>query len=148
MKRDVLILSQDEFENKILPIIGEFKNTFFISILDPGDEDLHERRSNYRTWKFYDIEQDINSYKAISFDQSREIFEFIKSHEDKNLIVHCHAGVARSAAIGEFYWEMMGGGYKELTEKFPYIMPNARVLQYLRVAEKSAEKSEFDEMFI
>jgi predicted protein tyrosine phosphatase len=64
----------------------------------------------------------------------REIFEFIKSHVDKNLIVHCHAGVARSAAIGEFYWEMMEVVI-ELTEKFPYIMPNARVLQYLRVIE-------------
>jgi predicted protein tyrosine phosphatase len=127
----VLILSQERFEI-ILPKIDEFENTFFISILDPGDQDL-EPRYNYKTWKFYDIEQDISSYKAISFDQAREIFEFIKSHVDKNLIVHCHAGVARSAAIGEFYWEMMGGGYKELTEKFPYIMPNARVLQYLKL---------------
>jgi hypothetical protein len=41
-----------------------------------------------------------------------------------------------------------GGGYKELTEKFPYIMPNARVLQYLRVIEKSDTKTEFDKMFI
>ena len=143
----VLILSQERFEI-ILPKIDEFKDTFFISILDPGDQDLLEPRYNYRTWKFYDIEQDISSYKGISFDQAREIFEFIKSHEDKNLIVHCHAGVARSGAIGEFYWEMLGGGYKELTEKFPYIMPNARVLQYLRVIEKSDIKTEFDKMFI
>jgi predicted protein tyrosine phosphatase len=71
----------------------------------------------------------------------------LKSHVDKNLIVHCHAGVARSAAIGEFYWEMMEVVIK-LTEKFPYIMPNARVLQYLRVIEKSDTKTEFDKMFI
>lgn len=148
MKRDVLILSQQKFQNKVLPKVKEFKNTFFISILDPADEDLHERLDNYRTWKFYDIEQDISSYKAITFDQAIEIFEFIKLHEDKNLIVHCHAGVARSSAIGEFYWEMLGGGYKELTEKFPNILPNARVLQYLRVAEKSSVKTEFDKMFI
>jgi predicted protein tyrosine phosphatase len=85
----VLILSQERFEI-ILPKIDEFENTFFISILDPGDQDLLEPRYNYKTWKFYDIEQDISSYKAISFDQAREIFEFIKSHVDKNLIVHCH----------------------------------------------------------
>ena len=148
MNRDVLILSQERFEKRILPKIDEFKNTFFISIVDPEDKDLHERTDSYRTWKFYDIEQDISSYKAISFDQAVEIFEFIKSNEDKNLIVHCHAGVARSSAIGEFYWELMGGSYKQLTEKFPNIMPNARVLQYLRIAEKSSEKSEFDKMFI
>jgi hypothetical protein len=39
-----------------------------------------------------------------------------------------------------------GGGYKELTE-VPYIMPNARVLQYLRVIE-IRYKTEFDKMFI
>lgn len=148
MNSDVLILGQERFEKRILPKIDESKNTFFISILDPEDKDLHERTDNYRTWKFYDIEQDISSYKAISFDQAVEIFEFIKSNEGKNLIVHCHAGVARSSAIGEFYWELMGGSYKQLTEKFPNIMPNSRVLQYLRIAEKSSEKSEFDKMFI
>jgi predicted protein tyrosine phosphatase len=148
MKIDVLILSQQKFQDKVLPKLKEFKHTFFISILDPGDKDLHERLDNYRTWKFYDLEQDISSYSGISFDQAREIFEFIKLNEYKNLIVHCHAGVARSAAIGEFYWEIMGGGYKELTKKFPNILPNARVLQYLRVAEKSSVKTEFDKMFV
>lgn len=148
MKRDVLILSQQKFQDKVLPKLKEFKNTFFISILDPGDEDLHEKLDNYRTWKFYDLEEDVSSYKGISFDQSREIFEFIKLNEGKNLICHCYAGVARSAAIGEFYWEMLGGGYKELTEKFPNILPNSRVLQYLRVAEKSSVKTDFDKMFI
>ena len=61
MNRDVLILSQERFEKRILPKIDEFKNTFFISIVDPEDKDLHERTDNYRTWKFYDIEQDISS---------------------------------------------------------------------------------------
>jgi len=145
---EVLILSQERFEKKVLPRMEEFKNTFFISILDPEDEELHNRTDNFRTWKFYDIEQDISSYKAISFDQAKEIFEYIKSNEGKRLIVHCHAGVSRSSAIGEFYWEMLGGSYKQLTEKFPNIMPNARVLQYLRIAEKSAEKSELDKLFI
>lgn len=144
----VIILSQQQFENKVLPKLEDFKNTFFISILDPEDEELNEELRNYRTWKFYDIEQDINPYKAITFNQAKEIFEFIKLHEGKNLIVHCYAGVSRSSAIGEFYWEMLGGGYKELIELFPNIMPNSRVLQYLRIAEKSANKSEFNKMFI
>jgi hypothetical protein len=47
----VLILSQEGF-NKILPKIDDFENTFFISILDPGDQDLLEPRYNYKTWKF------------------------------------------------------------------------------------------------
>ncbi len=48
MNRDVLILSQERFEKNILPKIDEFKNTFFISIVDPEDKDLHERTDSYR----------------------------------------------------------------------------------------------------
>lgn len=136
--KEVLILSREQFINKVLPKVDEAKNTFFISILEPDDnfENLHEDTENFKTWKFYDIEYDINNYKAITFEQAKEIYEFIKKNEGKNLITHCHAGVARSGAIGEFYWEMLGGSYKQLTEKFPNISPNGRVLSYLRVAEK------------
>ena len=135
---EVLILSREQFINKILPKVDEAKNTFFISILEPDDdfENLHEDTENFKTWKFYDIEYDINNYKTITFEQAKEIYEFIKKNEGKNLICHCYAGVARSGAVGEFYWEMLGGSYKQLLEKFPNISPNGRVLSYLRIAEK------------
>jgi hypothetical protein len=45
----------------------------FLYIYFIGDQDLLET-NNYKTWKFYDIEQDISSYKAISFDQARDIW--------------------------------------------------------------------------
>ena len=148
--KEVIILSRQQFIDKVLPKVDKAKDTFFISILEPDDEieNLHEDTENYRTWKFYDIECDIASYKAVTYDQAKEIFEFIKQNEGKNLITHCTAGVARSGAVGEFYWEMLGGSYKQLTEKFPNIMPNSRLLQYLRVAEKSAQKSDLDKLFI
>ena len=135
---EVIILGREQFINKVLPKVDEVKNTFFISILEPDDdfENLHEDTENFKTWKFYDIEYDINNYKAITFEQAKEIYEFIKKNEGKNLICHCYAGVARSGAVGEFYWEMLGGSYKQLTEKFPNISPNGRVLSYLRIAEK------------
>ena len=135
---EVIILSREQFINKVLPKVDEAKNTFFISILEPDDdfENLHEDTENFKTWKFYDVEYDINNYKAITFEQAKEIYEFIKKNEGKNLIVHCYAGVARSGAVGEFYWEMLGGSYKQLLEKFPNISPNGRVLSYLRIAEK------------
>ncbi len=135
---EVLILSREQFINKVLPKVDEAKNTFFISILEPDDnfENLHEDTENFKTWKFYDVEYDINNYKAITFEQAKEIYEFIKNNEGKNLICHCYAGVARSGAVGEFYWEMLGGSYKQLLEKFPNISPNGRVLSYLRIAEK------------
>ena len=148
--KEVLILSRQQFIDKVLPKVDEAKNTFFISILEPDDEieNLHEDTENYKTWKFYDIEHDIASYKAVTYDQAKEIFEFIEKNKGKKLVVHCYAGVSRSSAVGEFYWEMLGGSYKQLTEKFPNIMPNSRLLQYLRVAEKSTQKSELDKIFI
>lgn len=64
----ILILSQERFERSILPKVDELSDTFFISILDPDTEDkLREDSINFKTWKFYDLEEDINTYKAISF---------------------------------------------------------------------------------
>lgn len=148
--KEVIILSRQQFIDKVLPKVDEAKDTFFISILEPDDEieNLHEDTESYKTWKFDDLDRDIEDYHAITFDQAKEIFEFIKKNEGKNLIVHCYGGVARSGAVGEFYWEMLGGSYKQLTEKFPNIIPNSRLLQYLRVAEKSAQKSDLDKLFI
>ena len=118
----VIIKEKRPINPKVLALTGLIKT----------DEDTE----NFKTWKFYDIEYDINNYKAITFEQAKEIYEFIKKNEGKNLICHCYAGVARSGAVGEFYWEMLGGSYKQLTEKFPNISPNGRVLSYLRIAEK------------
>ena len=136
--KEVLILSRQRFIDKVLPKVDEVKDTFFISILEPDDEieNLHKDTENYKTWKFYDIEYDIASYKAVTYDQAKEIFEFIEKNRGKKLVVHCFAGVSRSSAVGEFYWEMLGGSYKQLTEKFPNISPNGRILSYLRIAEK------------
>lgn len=136
----VLILSEQRFVDKVLPKICELKDTFIISIRDPGDDSFLPPSNIFKTWKFYDIEHEIGDYKPISFEQAKEIYEFIRSNFGKKLVVHCHAGIARSGAIGEFYWEMLGGGYKELSEKFT-ILPNPTVLYLLRIAEKQKDDS-------
>lgn len=148
--KEVLILSRQQFTDKVLPKVDEAKNTFFISILEPDDEieNLHDDTENYKTWKFDDLDRDIEDYHAITFEQAKEIFEFIKKNEGKNLITHCYAGVARSGAVGEFYFEMLGGSYGELKNKFPNISPNPRVLHYLRIAEKMSIKTDLDKIFI
>jgi predicted protein tyrosine phosphatase len=111
---------------------------FFISILDPDtkEKSLFKEKSNYKTWKFYDLEYDIENYKGITFEQAEEISKFIRSNLYKTLVVHCTAGISRSGAIGEYYWELLGGSYKTLMEKYPNIMPNGRVLTYLRFFDK------------
>jgi hypothetical protein len=54
----VLILSQERFEI-ILPKIESLR-TLSLYLFRPSDQDLLEPRYNYKTWKFYDIEQDIS----------------------------------------------------------------------------------------
>lgn len=133
----ITILGEKLFKDKILPKIDETKDIFYISILDPDTkEPLRENCERYKTYWFYDIEHDIENYKSISMEQAQDIYKLIRSNLGKHLIVHCGAGISRSSAVAEFYHELLGGSYKEMTDVFKNIMPNGRVLQYLRVAEK------------
>ena len=136
-RMNVLILSELEFKDRY-PLLKNRKDLFFISILDPDNKkkSLFRPKENYKTWKFYDLEYDIENYKSISYEQAREIRNFIADNLDKTLVTNCTAGIARSGAIGEFYWELLGGSYKELIKKYPYISPNGRVLTYLRMCDK------------
>lgn len=138
---NVLIMGEDKFKEQY-PKLKNRKDLFFISIIDPDNrkKSLFRQKENYKTWKFYDLEYDINNYKAISFEQAVEIRDFIIDNLDKTLLVHCGAGIARSGAIAEFYWELLGGSYKELIEKYKHISPNGRVLQYLRMADKNQKR--------
>ena len=130
----VHILSKAMFE-KAYPKIKDRKDLFFISILDP-DNKVDSLFRGLKTWKFYDLEEDIATYKAMTFEQAVEINDYIKENLDKTLVIHCTAGVSRSGAIGEHYWELLGGSYKELIKNNPNVMPSGRVLTYLRVADK------------
>ena len=141
---EVYILDKNRFIDKVLPIVEESEDSFFISILDPetGIEPLMEDTRNYRSWAFFDLEEDMDNgnnfiYKAISEKQAKQIFEFIKENSDKKkLFVHCSVGISRSAAIGAFVHEYFGGAYKELLKKFPHILPNGRVTKMLRMYER------------
>lgn len=134
---NLVILNQEEFKDRY-PFLKDNKQVFFISILDPDtkEKSLFKEKPNYKTWKFYDLEYDVEKYKAITYEQAKEISEFINSNLHKTLVVHCTGGVARSGAIGEYYWELLGGSYKSLMEKHPNIMPNGRVLTYLRLFDE------------
>lgn len=134
----VNILSKNAFMGSVLPQINNLKDSFFISILDDDEkEPLREDSENYKTWWFYDLEEDINNYKAITEEQAKEIFDFIKSNSDKKeLFVHCAAGISRSGAVGSFVYEYFGGAYKELLKKHPHILPNGRVTRFLRMYER------------
>lgn len=138
----VLILSKQKFQDKVIPNINNFKDTFFISILDPDcPEKLYPDNNNYKSWWFWDIEQDYisekESYTAVTQEQAKEIYDFIKQHTNKKqCIVHCSAGISRSGAVGSFVHEYFGGRYKELLKEFPHIFPNGRLVRLLRMYER------------
>lgn len=139
----VHILSKGQFKAKILPLIQELPNACFISILEPDDSiPFRPNSDSYLTSVFYDLESDMDNgaghiYKAISEQQAKEIFEFIKANADKEeCYIHCAAGVSRSGAVGSFIHEYFGGAYKDLLNKFPHILPNGRVSKLLRMYER------------
>lgn len=133
----ITILGEEEFKDKILPKIDTSTNTFYISVRDPDQEKAFRKDcKKYKTYWFYDIEHDIGDYKSITLEQAEDIYKFIKSNKGKHLVVHCGAGVSRSSAVAEFYHELLGGSYKEMIDVYKHIMPNGRILRYLRIAEK------------
>lgn len=128
----VQIMSRKQFEEQVLYNNSLSSSNFYISILDPGVPPYHEDSINYKSFSFYDIFEDIKNYEAISYKQAREIVEFIIDNYGKDLIVHCNTGKHRSAAVAEYYHELLGGSYKDLLSKYPDICPNGRVLYMLR----------------
>lgn len=135
---EVKILSKNQFIDKVLPFVESEEGAFFISIMD-GDEPepLHTEMPNYKTWWFYDLEEDIANYKAITEEQAKQIYEYIKSHSNKTrLFVHCAAGISRSGAVGSFAFEYFGGRYKDLLLRHPHILPNGRITRLLRLYER------------
>lgn len=78
--------------------------TVLISITDPDREFLPENILNMfndtLSIQFWDIEEAICQYKPINKEKAIIIKEFILKNKDKNFIIHCEAGISRSAGVG------------------------------------------------
>ena len=139
----VKILSKKEFEDFIVPKIDEYKDGFFISILDPDNPDNYFPDSdNYKTVWFYDLEYELGDYKIFNEDIAKELIEFILSNKDKKAcIVHCSAGVARSGAVGEFINDILGSeSWSDFKKRNPRISPNILVKTLLNKNYDSTKK--------
>jgi len=81
-------------------------NTVLISISDPDNESHNaDKVSGFDEIiqvKFWDITQDTNKNKIISADTSKMIRDFIERNVklQKRFLVHCEAGISRSAGVG------------------------------------------------
>jgi len=107
------IISRDEMQCAIHQGILDKENLVMISISEPiqegyndeqlSDEEVQGFKDSLRV-KFWDIEEDFCDYKIISKEIALEIQNFILNNlqkdPDTRFIVHCRAGVSRSAAVG------------------------------------------------
>jgi predicted protein tyrosine phosphatase len=50
--------------------------------------------------KFWDVEYKIGKYEPLTWEQGKIIRDFIVKNKDKKFLIHCRAGVSRSAGVG------------------------------------------------
>ena len=117
-------------------------NSVMISINQPDTPlfDLQINRNNGRvlTLQFNDVTAKMEihgqSYYPITDRDAVEILDFIDKHRGKDFIVHCAAGISRSAAVC-LYLNVMEG--YELKKNFwQTSRPNPYVMGKLMIAKK------------
>ena len=73
------------FDMNAVPIENEYKKRFF----------------DVLTTYFWDVTEDLEFYSPISNKETKEIAKFIYKHKNsKKYIIHCSAGISRSAGVG------------------------------------------------
>jgi len=103
MFKEVMFLSQFVAE-KVIPQ----SNWAIISITEPGRiANLHCDWRDILRLQFHDIDAVTPGLTLFSEDQAKEILTFLDRTKEKCtfLIVHCNAGISRSAAVAKFVSE-------------------------------------------
>jgi protein tyrosine phosphatase len=107
-----------------------------------GEGDKHyfnENHSNVLNLDFDDVEKDVTlkdglTYKSFSAQDAAKVIEFIEKNENKDFIIHCHAGISRSGAIAQFmrdYYPWVDREYFDTFVRYQ-ILPNSKVFSELK----------------
>jgi predicted protein tyrosine phosphatase len=90
----------DPVQPTVLISIGEPLNREGPAAIQDGSWDDVLRIS------FWDITRPITDSRdpsgqlqPMNEEQAKQIADFIKKHEEKSIVIHCHAGISRSAAV-------------------------------------------------
>jgi len=119
---------------------GDNSKDNFMSIRHGTNDEHYFKRNhaNVLNIEFYDIdnEVEINGKKYLPFnaEQAKRVIDFIEVNQNKNYIIHCHAGISRSGAVAQFITDFYGWSDKS-TFRFQYgkrIVPNAEVTKKLK----------------
>ncbi len=94
-KQEFILLSEADVVDK--------SNTVVIAIHDP-DAEFHNPKDvkgfkDVLEMKFWDVEEPIGRITPITSEQGKEIKEFIEKNKESKFLIHCHAGMSRSAGV-------------------------------------------------
>jgi len=98
------IIGVEEFKALVSSDRFNPENFVVISILDPDSKITTEYEiSKFKDGlavRFWDIEDSIGRYKTIPEEVAKEIAKFILKNKKEKFIIHCEAGISRSAGTG------------------------------------------------
>ena len=131
----ILILSQDQAS-----VFKPPENSVLIRISDPYKffKTLSGSWQHVCKAKFYDVTSlhlsaIMAGYVVPTEKDLRPIFEFLTLHKDKFVVVHCAAGISRSAAVAKVYAEYIGRqDISEYISSCGIFDPNSEVVYLLR----------------
>ena len=144
---EISILSRKEFTNMLaehqndeLALLSTYN---VISIFSHEGPVLSQVNPNLLSLDFEDIEP-ADSYgegKFFDREQARQVIKFLESlNSQDKLIVHCHAGISRSGAIGTFAAKLSGQSVEDLHKCHPRVYPNSWVLNLLEECYKEEKQ--------
>lgn len=99
------IIGKEEFEIITPRMDVETKSKIVvISITDPDvdavEPELFYDYADHLRIQFWDITKDFYPYDAITDEQGKQIKDFILKNKDAAFLIHCMAGISRSAGVG------------------------------------------------
>lgn len=98
-REEIIKFSKTNFQE-----INKDEKTVLISITDPDREllDLNilNQFKDCLSLQFWDLEYKIGNYEPITKEQGKILRNFILKNIDNNFVIHCEAGISRSAGVG------------------------------------------------
>ena len=86
-------------------INGELKNSLVISIVSPNEQNPQFDCVACLSLKFHDVLERQKGKVAFDSSHANAIVDFVKKNNKHDVIVHCEAGLSRSAAVVRFLVE-------------------------------------------
>ena len=105
-RNDLIRVFENDFRD-----INKDENTILISITDPGSQllpnDLLNSFKEQLSIQFHDVTSSDYGIPPITKEQGKEIKDFILKNKNNNFVIHCEAGMSRSAGVGHAVWMLV-----------------------------------------